>query len=649
MRFRKNILVSLYSDSQPWTARRGAFAVLATSCLIVAIGFAALSVDLSIISLNKTKMQSAVDAAALAAAREVSIALEEAAREVQDVEVEGSVTTANDVAEQAGKDMAVTVGELNDVYINPETDVRFGQRTVDPVTGDFSIQWGTSPYNVVGVTASRENPDVNAPDGQLKLFFAPIFGERSTAITASAAAYIEARDIAMVLDYSGSMNDDSELRSMDTLGQEAVEDNIYKIWEDLDFDTYGNMGFDPDWVTIPGQPASGPVPHIDVTWKSTSVDVVSTMSLSNVVLRFSNGNTQTFNGLSASSGTFQGSSGNSGKLITKLWVKSGSNDSGDGPDYGEKFDFWDDDMMKKGLGLDGVAYPYESGSWNNYLDYARDSNGSTSWYDKDVYTAGYRRKFGMLTLINFWNRKKPRHHETHDLWKTRQYPVHAMKEGATLFLNFLDSLAYGDEVGLVTYDTTARVETGLDDEDSEVTVDLTGDLITNDYEGVTAMQMHKQAGYYDVYTNISDGIDQAIGLLQEHKRYGARPTILLMTDGNANRSVDSWSMPAGWDWNVETDYDDDGVADFTTSDNHKKSAIAKAKEAVDLGFTIHTLSVGNGADRGLMQAIAHIGGGIWVDVPGGASVAEMEAQMLEAFALIAANVPPAKLLNEEAP
>ena len=57
-----------------------------------------------------------------------------------------------------------------------------------------------------------------------------------------------------------------------------------------------------------------------------------------------------------------------------------------------------------------------------------------------------------------------------------------------------------------------------------------------------------------------------------------------MTDGNANVKDPSWSLPAGWDWNALTDYDGDGPADYTTSDQHKLYAVGKAKEAVDLGM-----------------------------------------------------------------
>ena len=61
---------------------------------------------------------------------------------------------------------------------------------------------------------------------------------------------------------------------------------------------------------------------------------------------------------------------------------------------------------------------------------------------------------------------------------------------------------------------------------------------------------------------------------------------------------------------------------------------------------MHTMTVGAGADRGFMSAMAKAAGGQYIDVPGGSSVATMESQLRDAFGKIAGNVPPAKLLIE---
>ena len=122
-------------------------------------------------------------------------------------------------------------------------------------------------------------------------------------------------------------------------------------------------------------------------------------------------------------------------------------------------------------------------------------------------------------------------------------------------------------------------------------------------------------------------------------------TIVLMTDGLANQNP-SFSMPQNWNWNTLFDYDNDGVADYSTSNNSARYALLKAKEAVDAGYTIHCLTVGIGSDQELMTAIAWLGRGIYIHVPGDQSVADMEADVLAAFNRIAAFVPPARLVTE---
>ncbi|MDA0832573.1 MAG: VWA domain-containing protein [Planctomycetota bacterium] len=617
--------------------------VLAVFALIAAISMVALGVDLGVVSLTKTKMQNAVDAAALAAAQEIITAVENVGQNSGDG---ADVADANASAMAPARQMAMNVANMNGVHVDPDDDVRFGKRYYNKNSNTYGITWDEAPYNVVKVTARRDNATPGKDDSELTLFFARIWGKKSTSLTASAVAYVEPRDIVLVLDYSGSMNDDSELGAISKLGQTNVEANIYQIWQDLGSPSYGNMTFTPNWVTIPGQPASGAIPHIKVTWKATEIYVVSTKDLSNVVLEFQGGSTQKFEGLSNTTGTFKGTGSKSGKLITNCWIKSGDNSSGDCPGCGEEFNFYSNTAIKKGLGLSNVAYPYASGSWDDYIEYCRGNSSSGSGYSNDVYNAGYCRKFGILTLIDYWNSEKPKFSQTNALWKTHQYPVAAMRSGASLFTNFLAGLDFGDHVGLVTYDSVGRIEKTLSHPSFPESVNLGNSPLTDQYDDIATIVNHKQAGHYDLYTNIADGINNSIQLLEEHRRAGAKPIIILMTDGNANRKVNGVQTPSGWNWNNLTDYNDDGQSDYSTNDQYKLCAMIKAKEAVDLGFTIHTLTVGVGADRDFMKAIAHMGKGDWIDCPGGTSVGEMDTQLLAAFSKIAANVPPAKLMAD---
>jgi hypothetical protein len=236
-----------------------------------------------------------------------------------------------------------------------------------------------------------------------------------------------------------------------------------------------------------------------------------------------------------------------------------------------------------------------------------------------------------------------------DLWRTPHYPMHAVKSGASLFLEFLEDLDFGDEVGLVGYGQWAEPIDNLND--GVINVDVSSDPISPDFAAIDDLQLHHQAGEFGGQTSIGDGILEGREMLLGsggsggHTRFGSRPTIVLMTDGLANQVPSGWPMPAGWSWAAHTDYDNDGDADFSTSDTYKKYAFYQAYLAAEQGITIHTLSVGSDADDNLMRAIAFVGGGIFIDVPGGDPIV-MEADLLEAFGQIAAKVPPAKLVYE---
>lgn len=123
--------------------------------------------------------------------------------------------------------------------------------------------------------------------------------------------------------------------------------------------------------------------------------------------------------------------------------------------------------------------------------------------------------------------------------------------------------------------------------------------------------------------------------------------MLIMTDGLANKKPSNWSLPGNFKWSDWTDYDGDGSANYSTSDNNRRYAFWEATEAAKRGITLHTLAVGNDADTDLMRAIAFAGGGVFIHVPGGTTIAEMEEQLIAAFNQVALKVPPPKLVYEE--
>jgi Flp pilus assembly protein TadG len=611
--------------------RQGVITVVSAIIMVASFAFVSFAVDTGLIVLTRNQMQNAVDAASLAASQELVNAVHEAGA---NGDVNSDITAS---AMASARSVAATVAQANGVYIDPQADVAFGRRSYNSSNNTWPITWGSGPYNVVKVTARRENSNLTAPDGQLRLAFGWAVHKPSVPLRTSASAFVQARDMVLVMDFSGSMNDDSTFAAIAKLGQTAIETNQANIYTALGSPNVGTLPLKPDWPKFKGAaPTDSTKPQIYVTWQDTQVYVDSTKNLENVVLQFSNGNKQTFSGLTAKTGTFKGSGSNNGKQITKAWVKSGNNLSGEGTNYGERFEDTTANI-KAAYGLNSITYPYPSGSWDSFISYCQT--------DSQINSAGYKKKYGKYSFMNYLMTQQPSHAQTPNLWKTPHYPFHAIKEGATLFTQFLDNLDFDDRLGLVSYDDYSRVEQVLSE--SDASVDISSQPITPDFAKINTIQTHKQAAHYYSYTAIGSGLNDANTLLHNHARAGAIKTIVLMTDGLANRKPSGWSLPSNFSWKKYTDYDGNGTADYTSSDANVQYAFYMATQAIADGATIHTISVGADGDDALLKAIAFAGGGEFVDIPGGSTVQAMESQLLAAFAKIGSKLPPPKLVYDQ--
>jgi len=570
-------------------ARRGIVIVTSAVLITVLLGFVAFTVDSGQISLTKAKMQNAVDAASLAAAEEIVTA----------VNLAGAGSASGSVAEAieaSARTAAAEVAAANGVFVDPDQDVTFGARVFDAATGQWSVQWNEQPYNVVRVNARRDQPDTSLPDGRLKLAFAWVLGVDSAEITTDSAAFIPGRDLVLVLDYSGSMSYDSQFRGMSYQVKSSVEANMDDIWNSLvtsgtQFSNTGQLKF----------PATG------------------------------------LGAINSPMGTYQADVYNSYGNLDEYAIVDALGLTQTNADGSLKYPFPQEGKYSSG---DPKGQPSASTSrtmWRNYVHWVRT--------DSDVSSQGYRRQYGYRTLMGYLLEARRLNNQSEDLWRTPHYPFNAMKEGVSMFFDFLDDLQFGDHVGLVNYATTANREEGVYDPSSETYIDLEGVLITDDYASLDTIQRRKQAAHYSPMTALGDGIKVGRELLLEQRRFGVQPVLIVMTDGNANQRPGSWSPPGGWDWNSLTDYDDDGLADYSTGDWNKWYAFWEAKKAIDEGIQIHTLSVGADADGSLMEAIAHAGRGIWVNVPGGTSVGDVQDDVIEAFRKIAGQVPPPSLIN----
>jgi len=170
------------------TARRGSILVLVAIMLVVLLAFVAFAIDLGAIADARAQCQNAADAAAVAGARALN------------------GLSAGNLASASASAMASATS--NSIFGTPlaasEVTVQHGAYHYNAATQTFTPQFPpTAPdnYSLTQVTITH----------QLPTFFAGIFGIASNTIQVTATAVHAPRDIAIVLDYSGSMNNESDL------------------------------------------------------------------------------------------------------------------------------------------------------------------------------------------------------------------------------------------------------------------------------------------------------------------------------------------------------------------------------------------------------------------------------------------------------
>ena len=450
--------------------RRGTILVLSAVLMIVMMGFIALSVDSGYMMNVQTEMDRAVDAGALAGAGALPAGYGAADSTARDI------VSLNPVGSQAlfGDELMIEAGTWHEAP-----------------NGDPNGRWfepGTDMPDAVRVTAQRND--------QRPLFFANVFGHDEFDLGSTAVAMFQPRDIMLVLDYSASMNDDSEFRSIDTLGRESVESNLLEIYGELGSPVFGNLNFDPNWMTIPGKsPANEHQPQIYVEYRYSEVYVTSTKPFSKVNVHKYNGSYKTYEG----SGTWNDSRGvyeqtldyNGNSRIGKVFVESGYNDSdhSEANLYEETFELYstDDirDAAKLAWGLNGVDYPYPQGGWDEWISYCISSRN-------DNKKAGYRYKFGYMNWVNYLLDDRPSYDESPDLWKTSEQPVTAVKNSVDVFIDFMQEYNTTDRVGMALYNS----EDGWGQLEQE---------LTTNYILVSHLARERQAGHYHNSTNIAAG------------------------------------------------------------------------------------------------------------------------------------------------
>lgn len=166
--------------------RKGAVLALVLLCLIPMLTFAALSVDLGLLAIARTQVQNAADAAAMAAARTLN----------------GDSTTSNNSAQvPANATAAMTANYvLGSAIAGTSLTTQIGRYTYNSTNQRFEGQFpGPSTENLSMVRAT-----VSA-NVQSSMAFSKVLNFTSPNVQAIATAAHRPRDVAIVLDYSGSM------------------------------------------------------------------------------------------------------------------------------------------------------------------------------------------------------------------------------------------------------------------------------------------------------------------------------------------------------------------------------------------------------------------------------------------------------------
>jgi len=611
---------NLRARTRPAVARRrAAVAVQIAVSLTVIIGFAALTVDVGAMYNAKAELQRTADAAALAAAGMLG---------------EYGLVDPMDAA----RDAALEFANQNTVWgqsmlIDRDKDITLGRAHYDAQQNKYSFAATDSLPDAVRVRVRMTNDSMNGP---LALVFAGIFGSNHTELTAEAIAMMVPRDIAIVADLSGSMNDDCELRNVHNhqiclfdvwagLPKSKGQAGIYAGSDPLEPGDPGPGDLHPaTGPGLPGHYGGNPNPFNEAfddsedhgprwgwmtTWGTDllpgTYDPVADTGLYHLPRYQDTTDPEVEQNLieagysAAERDAILSSANDSSTTYYRNRVKvmlglagwhSGmtAGKYSSGPGNGNS-------IIGDGELVQTVDYPFSGGSWNDYVNYVKGNSSMTSG------DSGFKYRFGIKTYVNYLLERKPQHSQTAELSLTPAQPVHAVKEAVQHMVDVIHALETLDQVSLEVYGQTVHHEQDL----------------TTEYFDVSDRLLDMQAGYYDTWTNMGGGIAQGVAeLTGPRARSASRKIMILLTDGQANVNESG------------------GCGDYTGG---KAYALAQAQVAADAGIRIFAVSHGYGADQYTMAQIAETAEGEHYHAEG--SIEEYSEELESIFQLLGGQRP----------
>ena len=172
--------------------QRGAMLVMIAVTMVILFVAAAFCVDIAYMHMVRAELRTVCDASARAGAEALSRTQDENAA----IQAAINIAAQNSVA---GREFTLTAA-----------DIEIGTHAIQP-DGSFEFIPGGEPRNAIRVLASKTE---GSPSGSVPLFFGPMFGRSTFQPQQTATACQLDRDIALVLDVSGSMSAPGRLKGL---------------------------------------------------------------------------------------------------------------------------------------------------------------------------------------------------------------------------------------------------------------------------------------------------------------------------------------------------------------------------------------------------------------------------------------------------
>lgn len=463
----------------------------------------------------------------------------------------GSNVGANEItlARQAALDIInrqYTFGRQ--LTINP-TDLVFGRVDFNTIANTFTFVPTEVNADAVRIAVRATTGSANGP---VPLYFASIFGKSTANVQATATAALTGlRDIAVTIDLSGSMKFDSDMRYYN-----VTPINLRDIWASLN-------GPEPSKPYLPGNENqteyasdTGPTIGVMSVWGNTLTPTTGTYNPTTDpgLWLIPNNSPCTLAAVTASLTARGYNASQRNTLMNSSSTTTWPNRVAVMIGVAKWTPSSSSDTTVGNTELTWNAYPpyRKNWTWPDYIDWVKGTNSNLV----SAFPA-FKFRFGVKTFTDFLLDRKDSFSQT-DLTKTPEEPVRGIKDGIQEMVNISRSF---DHMSLEIFASTAHHEVNLSD----------------NRQAVADRLYNMQPNYYDASTNMGAGIQYAINeLTSARARAGAEKIIVLMSDGASNTGPDPVTI---------------------------------AQMAADQGIKIYAISMGYGADRSTMQAVAAATGG----------------------------------------